>query len=728
MCKAHYPELYERIRQAVKEGQWIAEGAMYVEPDTNMVSGEALIRQLVYGKRFYREEFGTDSRMLWLPDTFGYTAALPQILKGCGVEYLVTQKIFWSYNEGDRFPYHYFTWRGMDGSEVISFLPTSYTYRTDPQELCDVWNSRVQKRGLEDFLIPFGYGDGGGGPCRDHIEYALRERDLEGMPRVEMSSPLKFFDEMKAKGAPVHTWSGELYFSAHRGVYPSQARIKKNNRRSENALRELEIWGALSGMYPTLELERLWKVLLLHQFHDILPGSSIAKVYEEGNAALESLQADAFALTREALDKMTEGEEGLTVFNSLSFPRQAVISLPDGFSAGAKTLEGRPVGVFGGMALVDLPAMGHVSILPSEHIMAAPVATVALTANGAVLANNEVRITINKSGEIISYALNNGHEFADKPMNRFLLFKDVPRTFDAWDIDSNYIHQAIPIEGEAQLEVARENGVVASLRLVRVVGNSRITQTISLRAQSRRVDFDTTVEWNELHRLLKVSFPSVVAAQEAFHEMQFGFVTRPTHRSRAFDKDRFEVCNHRYTALCDTNRGCAVLNDGKYGISVNGGDMQLTLLRAPSAPDPNGDNGTHRFTYAFTAWEGPFIDSPVVQEGFDLNVPVTILPGCCFTFSAFQLDVENVMLDTVKQAEDGSGDIVLRMYESKMADTDINLTVYVPASYAWLCNMLEEKQEAIAVENGKLRLHAAPFQVLTVRLSQVEDGSCSSVK
>ena len=348
MCRDSYPALYEKIRRAVAQGRWIAEGAMYVEPDTNMASGEALVRQLVIGKRFYREAFGVESRLLWLPDTFGYTAALPQLLKGCHVDYLVTQKIFWSYNDGDRFPYHYFRWRGMDGSEVTSFLPTSYTYRTDPAELCKVWRSRVQTRDLSDFLIPFGYGDGGGGPCRDHVEYALRERDLEGMPKVRMASPVGFFDELEASGGPANTWEGELYFNAHRGTYTSQASIKRNNRLSEFALREAELWCALAtaqhgGLYPAQTLDRLWKVLLLNQFHDILPGSSIARVYEEANAAHESLQAEAATLAKNARALLTPAPEGVTVFNSLGFDREAVVALPEGFGGERTDSGGRTV-------------------------------------------------------------------------------------------------------------------------------------------------------------------------------------------------------------------------------------------------------------------------------------------------------------------------------------------------------------------------------------------------
>ncbi len=283
MCRECYPELFDRIVEAAGKGQWIPEGAMWVEPDTNMTGGESLIRQVVHGKRYFRDVFGVDSVLLWLPDTFGYSAALPQILKGTGVRYLVTQKIFWSYNEGDQFPYHYFTWQGADGSEIVSFLNTSYTYRTDPKEIVETWNKRVQKRDLDAFLLPFGYGDGGGGPTRDHVEYIRREADLEGMPRVKMENPVRFFEDMEEKGGPRRTYVGELYFSAHRGVYTSQAAIKRGNRKAELALREAEMWGSLAmaggAEYPLSRMDAAWKKLLLNQFHDILPGSSIGRVY-----------------------------------------------------------------------------------------------------------------------------------------------------------------------------------------------------------------------------------------------------------------------------------------------------------------------------------------------------------------------------------------------------------------------------------------------------------------
>lgn len=290
MCRKLYPELFERIKAAVKKGQWIAEGAMWVEPDTNMASGEALIRQLLYGKQYYKDVFDVDSEVLWLPDTFGYTGALPQILKGCKVNYLVTQKIFWSYNEGEQFPYHYFNWEGIDGSRIVSFLPTSYTYKTNPKQLEEVWKNRSQLQDLDAFLLPFGYGDGGGGPTRDDIEYAKREQNLEGAPRVELSDPKSFFKKMEEAGGPVNTYVGELYFNAHRGTYTSQAKVKQNNRRAEFALREMEMWGAFGlckgNVYDSEKADALWKELLLNQFHDILPGSSIGRVYEEARKAV----------------------------------------------------------------------------------------------------------------------------------------------------------------------------------------------------------------------------------------------------------------------------------------------------------------------------------------------------------------------------------------------------------------------------------------------------------
>ena len=726
MCREHYPELYERIKQAAKGGQWIAEGAMWVEPDTNMTSGESLVRQVLHGKRWFKQEMGVDSVVLWLPDTFGYSAALPQILKSAGVKYLVTQKIFWSYNEGDRFPYHYFTWRGADGTEVDSFLPTSYTYHTHPREICEAWDKRVQKRDLDAFLLPFGYGDGGGGPTRDHIEYLLREKDLEGMPRTRIEGPVKFFEDMEAQGGPKHTYVGELYFSAHRGVYTSQAAIKKGNRRSELALREAEMWGSIAALkgfeYPLGRMDAAWKKLLLNQFHDILPGSSIARVYEDARRDHRWIIAEAEAVRDAALAALAVGE-GATVFNSLSFERQGLVRLPAAFAQGAVTADGEALPTQadgdGVLALVRVPACGAVSLKPAKAEMKGIEARAELTNDGAVIENGIVRAVVNARGEVVSFVdKKSGREFAAGPMNKFLMYKDVPRLFDAWDIDSNYILQPVEIDEPVTLTVLSAGPLRAALRVSRKLLNSTLEQEIVLDADSRRLDFVTRVDWHELHRLLKVEFPVAVQATEGINEIQFGYMNRPTHRSRLYDSDRFEVCNQRYSALCDENHGAAVLNDCKYGISMNGNALQLTLLRAAASPEMRADNGEHSFTYAFTAWEGSFMDSPVVREAYALNVPMQVAAGTVDGFSAFGVDAPNVFIDTVKPAEDGSGDIILRLYEAKRADTACELSVNIPARRVWNCDLMENRLEELPLEDGRVKLGFHTFQLRTLRIER----------
>ncbi len=726
MCRQYYPELFERIRKAIKDGQWIAEGAMWVEPDTNMAGGEALIRQLIHGKRYYKEVLETDSEILWLPDTFGYTAALPQILKGCGVKYLVTQKIFWSYNEGEQFPYHYFTWQGMDGSEVVSFLPTSYTYRTDPKQINEVWKNRTQVRDLDAFLLPYGYGDGGGGPARDYVEYALRQKNLEGGVKVKMAGPKEFFRDMEEQGGPKHTYVGELYFSAHRGTYTSQAMVKQNNRRCELALREMEMWASAASLegwdYPLSEADALWKRLLLHQFHDILPGSSIARVYVEAEKAFGEILKESRQITEAAEDFLLEGEkEGVTVFNSLSFERRACVILPKAFANGAETADGTRLAVQkteeGLKALVTLPPCGSISLRPAEGEQCAfRAAAVSETADGFLMENGEVKAVIDRKGEVISFILKeSGREFAAEPMNHFRLYKDVPRLFDAWDIDSNYQLQEIDGAFDVQIEIFSQ-GLEAALKVTGRISESSYTQIIRLGAESRRLEFDTSIDWKELHRLLKTSFPVTVYAENGINEMQFGYVEKPTHRSKAYDKDRFEVCNHRYSALCDGAHGAAVLNDCKYGISMNGNALELTLLRAAACPEMRADNRVHHFTYAFTAWEGTFAACDVVRQGYELNVKPLTAEGGCRDFSLLSVEKDNIILDTMKPAEDGSGDLILRFYESKKAACTTTVNLAMDGVRAYICDMLENRQQELPAADGELELAFRAFEVKTVRL------------
>ena len=700
ICKELYPELYERIKEKVRAGQWIPDGSMWVEPDTNMTSGESLVRQLVHGKRFYKEEFGVDCQLLWLPDTFGYSAVLPQLLKGAGVKYLTTQKIFWSYNGGDRFPYHYFTWEGMDGSSITSFLHMDYTSRTDATTVVERWRDRVQKRGISRFLLPFGYGDGGGGPTRDNLEDIRRNRDLEGVPQMRIETPQKFFEDCAQDGEPVNRYVGELYFQAHRGVYTSQAAIKRGNRKSELALREAEMWSVAAQdvkAYPAETLDKRWKHTLLNQFHDILPGSSIARVYEEACALYADILADAAQITADATAALTQGE-GKTWFNSLSWERKAVVKNAEGY------------------AIATIPAMGWTSevdtTLPAQPVSAW------LNGQDVILSNGLVTLWINSRGEVTDMKDAKGTSRIGAPANVLKMYKDVPRAFDAWDIDSVYENEPVQLAGESRVSILENNPFKGTVRVERSFSGSTWVQDISLEADAARVDFDTHVDWHEMHRLLKVSFPTGVHASEAINEIQYGYVKRPTHRSRPYDADRYEVCNHHYTALCDENRGAAVLNESKYGVSMLGDAINLTLLRAATSPDLHADQGEHHFTYSYYVWDGPFMHSDVVRQGYELNVPVTEAEGHADTVSLLQIDAPNVIIDAVKAAEDGSGDVIIRMYECKHAATDAVLTLNIPAAKVCLCDLLENEDEQLPVEDGKVKLTLRGFEVKTLRVKR----------
>ena len=721
MLEARYPELYERLKAAVKAGQVIPEGGMWVEADTNLSGGESLIRQFIHGKRFFREEFGVESQMLWLPDVFGYSGALPQILKGCGIRYFVTAKIYWIYAGGDPFPYSTFTWEGIDGSEVLVHLLQGYSNLTHPGMLNLLWRQRRQREGIASEMLVFGYGDGGGGPNRDHLEFLQREADLEGCPRVRLASPLEYFHDLEARGIPDARYVGELYFQAHRGTYTSQARTKKNNRRSELALREAELWGVaaqtLKGFsYPATALDGAWRTVLLNQFHDVIPGSSIRRVYEEAEAMHAAVIETAQQAAQAAASAFTEPADGLTVFNSLSWPRTVLVALLEGMS-GARNPAGEtlPVQTLGKQKLVatTVPPCGWTTL-------SADVARQAenpLRATRSLLENQYLRLELNDRGEITSiYDKEAGRELAAGPCNSFRLYKDVPGWFDAWDIDSMYELTPVELGEEAAIEVLAEGPLVARLRVTRELSNSVLVQEISLRSGSRRVDFDTTVHWQESHKLLKVAFPVDIHANEAVHEIQFGHIRRPNHRSRPFDADRFEVSNHKWSAIMEEDRGFALLNDSKYGLNVLGNTISLTLLKSALAPDMYADKGEQTFTYAFYAWNGPFAESEVIREAYDLNVPALTVPGAAGEQSLFSVDAPNVIIETVKPAEDGSGNVVVRLYEAKRAATRCTLTTSLPVVGAVQTDLLERAQGELACDGGAIALDFRPFEIKTVRL------------
>ncbi len=669
MVKQKYPDLYRKILGAVERGQWVPDGAAWVEPDTNIPSGESLIRQMIHGLRFFQEEFGITCEMLWLPDVFGYSGALPQIMRGCGLKFFSTQKIFWAYHGGAGFPYNTFVWEGIDGSEVLAHFHNDYGSETKPSNVINRWKERVQKDGFSARLFPFGWGDGGGGPTREHLEYVLREKNLEGVPKFRMEAPMVFFNEQEAAGWPDARYVGELYFQAHRGTYTSQARTKMLNRRVEFALRSAELWGAAAMLlanydFPFKVWDSQWKILLLNQFHDILPGSSIHRVYEEAEAQLAEVFDWAVQTSQAAMSELGDTLPGWTAFNALSWERQALIELPAGVM-GLKSARGTHLDtqetegkVY---AEVRVPSCGWTGFSSAEPHL--PENTI--HAEKHLLENELVRVEFNDYGEITMIIdKSNLQKINLGYCNKLRMYEDIPSAFDAWDIDSMYKRTPVNLPEKAEIRVLADGPLFGQLEVKRRLNHSTMIQRITLRRNARRLDFETVIDWQERHKLLKVNFPVAYQSRNALHEIQFGYLARPTHRSREMDQDQFEVSNHKWTALVEPNRGFAILNDSKYGVDVLENSINLTLLKSALAPDMTADRGRQEFTYAFYFWNSPFIESGLVQQGYELNDPVMMVKGNRQAQSLFELDQSNIILDTVKPPEGGSKtDVILRMYE-----------------------------------------------------------------
>ncbi len=720
MVQTHYPDLYERIKKAVADGQFIPEGGMWVEADTNISGGESLIRQFIHGKRFFKDEFGVECELMWLPDVFGYSGAMPQIMKGCGIKYFSTQKIFWAYNSDVKFPLNTFWWEGIDGTQILVHLHNDYNSLTNPAATIQRWRERVQKDGFSTRLMPFGWGDGGGGPTRLHLDFLRRQKNLEGVPKVVIASPIDYFKDQEQKPVP-DRYVGELYFQAHRGTYTSQAKTKLGNRRSEIALREAEMWSVAAAAkgyaFPAATMDTAWKKVLLNQFHDIIPGSSIQRVYEEAEAAYAEVIATANGVTAQAMATLAADADALTVFNSLNWERVALVTLPAGWQ-GAQDAHGPlPAQTVDGalQAEVTVPSCGWTTLHPATP--SAPANT--LAAAPTVLENDLLRVTFDATGQITSiYDKATARELAAGVCNALKMYKDIPTNWDAWDLDSMYEATPVTLDPAATVTVLDAGPLVARLQVKRTLHNSPMTQTISLRRGSRRVEFHTVIDWNESHKLLKVNFPVTIYSTEALHEIQFGHIARPTHKSRPFDAERFEVSMHKWTALTEGNRGFAVLNDCKYGVNVDGNSINLTLLKSALAPDMNADKGRQEFTYAFTAWNGTFFDSGLVQKGYELNIPVAAAAGDAGAGSLFAVDAPNVVIETVKPAEDNSGDVIVRLYEALRSATRCTLTTSLPVRKAAQTTMLEEHECDLAMQEGRIALDFRPFEIKTVRLSK----------
>lgn len=724
MCKKMNPELFEKIRQQVKHGKWIAEGAMWVEPDMNLPAGESLIRQILYGKQFLKEEFDVDSQLLWLPDTFGYNASLPQILSGCGVRYMMTAKILWNYNGHESFTEQLFKWRGNDGSEVTVFIPQTYVSGTTPDSIANFWSNRVQIEDIDNYMLPFGYGDGGGGPCRDDLELLKREENLEGMPKVKFASPITFFEENTTEEANLHTYANELYFAAHQGTYTTCAKVKLANRKLEFKFKKAELLGVLAlikgeKIFDYDRFDEMWKTMLLHQFHDILPGSSISKVYEDTEIAHCALNARLDDCAETYLTAISK-DAGTAIYNYSGWDRKEVLTLSAEFANGAVDANGNALAISSDngnvYALVNVPAYGWTEINPCTKKAEFEPARLYRVGLDFRMENQYMSVLINQNGEITS-AMLKGHtrEYVNGKMNELRLYKDLPQWFDAWDIHESYKECPVNL-ADARCSIICGEGLRVCLHIERPIGsNSRLEQDIILDADARLIRFDTRVDWQETHRLLKAFFGSSVKAKKMINDIQYGFIERPLYLSDKAEKNKREVCNHRYTALADGGCGMAVINDCKYGISPENGGVSLSLLRSTMAPQMDLDKGQHEFSYAMLLWNGDFADSDTAMQAYCFNTPMEVKKGKG-VFSAVRTNESNVIIDTVKPAHDRSGDLIVRVYESQSRSMHTKLTFGFPVKQAWLCDMLENKYTEKTVNHSECEFDIDCFEVKTIRL------------
>src|SRR5438094_6427209 len=678
--KESYPDVFEGIRQKVTAGQWEPVGSMWVEADCNLPSGEALVRQFLQGKRFFMKEFGVDTRELWLPDVFGYPASLPQLIAESGGEYFLTQKLSW--NDTNKPAHHTFMWEGIDGTSVFTHFPPADTYNGDlsaGEIVKSAADYKDQDRSSHSLYL-YGWGDGGGGPEPDMIESARRLGSIEGAPRVELGRASEFFAGARREARNLTTWVGELYFELHRGTYTAQARTKKLNRRAEQALREAEVWSvAVGDGYPADVLDSAWKRLLINQFHDILPGSSIDWVYDDAERELEAVVEVAGGVIASAQSSLAGTGENLTVFNVNSHPRREVVEVGE-----------RPI-------WVDAPSCGWRSVDEQAESQVEPVSI-----SGRVMQNGLLRVTWDEEGLLTSiWDKEAGREVltAGARGNLLQLHEDDPRNWDAWDVDADYRLHAVDVTALATAKVETEGPLRAAVRFIRELGASKLEQRMVLDAGSRVLRFETEVDWQEAHKFLKVGFPVAVRSARATYEIQFGHVERSTHTNTSWDQARFEVCGHRWADLAESGYGVALLNDCKYGYDIVGSVMRLSLLRAPTHPDPHADRGKHRFTYALMPHPGTFQEAGVVAAAEDLNAPMRAVhgglgPGA--RRSLIEVDTPQVVVEAVKAAEDSDA-VVVRLYEAWGGRCRVRVRTSLPVSKANLCDLLEREREEIEV-------------------------------
>ncbi|MEV1294682.1 glycoside hydrolase family 38 C-terminal domain-containing protein [Pseudonocardia sp. NPDC049635] len=694
-----YPELWDRLRAAVAAGTFVPVGGMWVESDTNMPGGEALARQLVEGKRFFLDELGVEPEEVWLPDSFGYTAALPQLVRAAGSRWFLTQKISW--NDTNRMPHHTFLWEGVDGTRVFTHFPPVDTYNSElsAEELDRAQRQYREKGRAGSSLVPFGHGDGGGGPTREMLAAAHRQADLEGAPRVRVGTSAEFFTAAEAEYSDPPVWSGELYLEYHRGTYTSQARTKQGNRRTEHLLREAELWAATASVrtgapYPAQDLRRLWQLVLLQQFHDILPGSSIAWVHRDAERNHAAVAVELETIIAGALDRLSGDGDTVLAANAGPFRR-------DGS-----------------------PALGIGTAVPPTE----PATTVCRTERGWRIGNGLLDATVGSDGRLHGLRdLVAGREvLAPGATAGLQLFSDIPNEWDAWDVDRHYRRVEIDLPPATSVEE-----IPGGIRAYLEFSASTVRTDYVLAPGSGRLDVTVHADWQERQKLLKLAFPLDVHAEQATSEIQFGHLHRPLHANTSWDAARFETCAHRFVHVGEPGYGVAVANDATYGHDVTRSTrersrgtaagtttlLRLSLLRAPQFPDPEADSGTHVLRCSVT----PGATVPdAVREGYRINLPVREVIGAGPVEPLVSVEdgpgADGVVVEAVKLADDGSGDVVVRLYEAHGGRADAVLRTGFPCSGAVETDLLERPLDTPEALSEGLRLQLRPFGISTLRL------------
>lgn len=752
-CRQDYPELYEEIKKRVAEGRWEAEGSMWVESDTNVVSGESLVRQFLVGKRFFKDEFGVENKIMWLPDVFGYSAAIPQIMKRAGIDFFMTTKISW--NEYNKVPYDTFVWKGIDGTGVLAhFIPstgsderqdfgTTYNAYLEPRQIMGGWKRYSQKNLNKNVLCSFGHGDGGGGPTYDMIENGRRmERGIPGCPRTKMQFAREFFDNLQKDvggNRMLPSWSGELYLEFHRGTLTSQARNKRCNRKSENLYHDLETLAGIAmakagGEYPASDIYEAWKIILLNQFHDIIPGSSIKEVYDDSQIQYEEILARGNELVSKAVGALTSAaavkNPSLIVFNTLGFARDDIVitdmpaladfSVCDGDGTALpwqKTFDGKLAFFAKGV-----PAKGWKAFEIKAGAAAIPDGGV--TVDGKAVRSRFFEVEFDGAMNIAALLHKaSGRKAAPEGqvLNRLIAFEDRPYNHEAWNVDVYFDEKSTDITDVTNCELVENGPVRTVLKVVRRFMASTIEQYFIFYSDIDRIDVRYVADWKEKNILLKADYPVDVNAVKATFDIQFGNIERSTHNNTLWDFAQFEVSGHKWADLSDNSFGLSILNDCKYGWTVKNGHIMPSLLRCATNPNWAQDREVHQFTYSIYPHAGGAASSDVVKQGYSLNFPLYCAeakPGGGTLPAAYSLvsaDRDNIVIETVKKAED-SGDLVIRAYETWNKKTVCSFAFGDAVQNAVECNLMEEDETALAVKGGKIALTFKPFEIKTIKV------------